>query len=645
MPSGQNRRKRKECKRKLPVGRENYLAAGIDSTGPARHHLNKPIQKERLPMHSRRVALQRKFWLKINSLRGQVRASEIALTLVGALVGVGGGIIVAAMSNLGQLMHVGLFGIDLHQRLSSYNSLNTLRVLWVPVAGGMLLGAVLWLSARIRQWPMVDAIEANALHGGRMSMRDSLMLGAQTLISNGFGASVGLEAGYTQVSAALSSKLGEFLHLRRNDMRILVGCGAAAAIAAAFDAPLAGAFYAFELIIGTYTIGAVAPVTAAALAGNLTVRALYSPATSLQVTTIPAVTSGDYIAFIILGLVCGFIGIGLMRGVTMVEVLFRKTRIPRYMRPTLGGLVIGCLGLVTPQVLSSGHGALHLDMMATTTIPLVTLGALFILKSLASAVSLGSGFKGGLFFASLFLGALLGKFLAALCLMVLPTALAPDPTTVAVIGMSALTVAVVGGPLTMAFLALETTGDYVITGLALTAAVISSLTVRELFGYSFSTWRLHLRGESIRSAHDVGWIRSLTVGKLMQTGVMTVRVDTPIESFRRQYPIGVAQRVVAVNENDQYSGIVWVSDAYAQEGRSSQAQTVRDLLLQETTFLLPNMNVQQAIAIFDRTSSEALVVVDNAEDKNVLGTLSEAFALKRYAEELDRAHRSLSGAV
>ena len=560
-------------------------------------------------------------------------------------MGVGGGITVAAMSSLGQLMHSVLFGVDAHQRLSSYTSLDAARILWVPIAGGLLLGAVLWLSTRIRQWPMVDAIEANALHGGKMSLRDSIMLGAQTLISNGFGASVGLEAGYTQVSAALASKLGGFLHLRRNDMRILVGCGASAAIAAAFDAPLAGAFYAFELIIGTYTIGSVAPVTAAALAGNLTVHALHSGAVPLPVASLPLASSGDYIAFIILGFLCGFIGIGIMRGVTAVELLFRKTRLPRYLRPTVGGIVVGCLGLVTPQVLSSGHGALHLDMMTTTTIPLVTLAALFIMKSVASAVSLGSGFKGGLFFASLFLGAILGKFLAGISVLVLPASFAPDPTTVAVIGMSALTVAVVGGPLTMAFLALETTGDYVITGLALTAAVISSLTVREFFGYSFSTWRLHLRGESIRSAHDVGWIRSLTVGKLMQTNVMTVRVDTSVESFRRQYPIGSIQRVVAVDENDKYAGMVWVSDAYAQEGNATQAQNVRDIVHQATTFLLPNMNVQQAIAVFDRTSSEALAVVNNAEEGKVIGLLSEAYALRRYSEELDRAHRDLSGAM
>ena len=578
----------------------------------------------------------------MGALRGSVRASEIALALVGMMVGICGGLAVAAMSGIGQVLHAAFFNIPITHRLSSSNSLNPVLVLLMPMAGGLVLGLVLWLSAKVRAWPMVDAIEANALHGGRMSFRDSMMLGAQTLISNGFGASVGLEAGYTQVSAAIASKIGQFLHLRRNDMRIIVGCGAAAAISAAFDAPISGAFYAFELIIGTYTIGAVAPVMAAALASNIVVKALHHAVAPMPLSDFPTVGNGNYMAFIILGLICGFIGIGLMRGVTLVEAGFRKIQISPFLWPALGGLVVGCLALVTPQVMSSGHGALHVDM--TTQIPLLTLALLFLLKALASAVSIGSGFRGGLFFAALFLGALLGKFLAELCLLIFPQIML-DPVTVAVIGMSALTVAVVGGPLTMAFLALEMTGDYVITGIALTAAVISSLTVRELFGYSFSTWRLHLRGESIRSAHDVGWIRSLTVGKLMQSSVVTVKASMTLVEFRQRYPIGSVQSVIVVDAAARYVGLVWVSDAYASEGVEAEAASVHDLLRLPETFLLPNMNVKHAIEIFDKTASETLAVMENAETRKVVGQLTEAFALRRYAEELDKAHRNVTGTI
>ncbi len=135
----------------------------------------------------------------------------------------------------------------------------------VPSLGGLALGLFGLLMGRLRPRRAVDAIEANALYGGRMSLNDSLIVMVQTILSNGVGASIGLEAGYTQIGAGLASRFGRGFRLRRNDMRLLVGCGAAGAIAAAFDAPLTGAFYAFELVIGTYTLGTFAPVAVASL--------------------------------------------------------------------------------------------------------------------------------------------------------------------------------------------------------------------------------------------------------------------------------------------------------------------------------------------------------------------------------------------
>ena len=138
------------------------------------------------------------------------------------------------------------------------------------VIGGLSLGIMEWSRRRLKISSAVDPIEANALRGGRLSARDSVVVSGQTLISNGCGASVGLEAGYTQIGAGAASLLGQFLNLRRNDLRLIVGCGAAAAIAAAFGAPITGAFYACELIVGVYPVGTAPPILAASLAGALT---------------------------------------------------------------------------------------------------------------------------------------------------------------------------------------------------------------------------------------------------------------------------------------------------------------------------------------------------------------------------------------
>ena len=207
-------------------------------------------------------------------LRAQVRSSEFSLTLVAALIGGAAGLMVLLMSRAVQWMHVILFGIDLNERLSGVARIDSLRLLAWPAAGGLLVGASLWLASRRGLPPAVDPIEANALRGGRMSIRDSLAVAAQTLVSNGFGASVGLEAGYTQVGSGLASAVGARLRLRRNDLRVLVGAGAAGAIAAAFGAPLTGAFYGFEVVIGTYAVASVAPVLAAAIAGALLTQQL-----------------------------------------------------------------------------------------------------------------------------------------------------------------------------------------------------------------------------------------------------------------------------------------------------------------------------------------------------------------------------------
>jgi CIC family chloride channel protein len=179
-------------------------------------------------------------------------------------------------------------------------------------------------------------------------------------------------------------------------------------------------------------------------------------------------------------------------------------------------------------------------------LPLETIALIFVLKAIASIISLGSGFRGGLFFASLLLGALGGQLFAVGLNAVWP-GLHADPDAYAIIGMSALSVAVIGGPLTMTFIALETTGDLWLTTAVLIAVIISMQVTREFFGYSFTTWRSHLRGETIRSAADVGWIRDLTVAQMMRSDVHTTRLETPIPVFRETFPLGSTNHVIAVD--------------------------------------------------------------------------------------------------
>lgn len=567
------------------------------------------------------------------------RYREIGLLALATVVGCMAGVVVTTMSWVTNTAHQWLYMLPSGERLSEQDSLAHPALALIPVAGGVLLALLALVTRRRFKRQPVDPIEANALHGGRMSIGESLLVAAQTMISSGFGASVGLEAGYTQASAGFASRIAEALRLRRRDIRTLVGCAAAGAISAAFDAPITGAFYGFELIIGTYSVALVAPVLAASLAASLTAGWLGAYQTTIEIGHVPFLTASDLAPFMLLGLVGGLLAVAVMQLTTGVERAFRLVKVPGWARPALGGALVGGLALLTPHVLASGHGALHVDLASTTSWQMLL--ALFVLKALASALSLGSGFRGGLFFASLYLGALLGK---AYALILIATGLMPDmsPLLASVIGMASMAVGIVGGPMTMAFLVLETTGDLAIASAVLTASIVAAVVVRETFGYSFSTWRLHLRGETIRSANDIGRMRSLTVSRMMRSDVRTVSAGLGLDSFRAMFPLGSTQRAIAVDGTGGYAGVVVVADAYAPDTAEGRAD-IAPLLRHRDAMLLPSMTVADAAKLFEAANAEELAVVESLHTRKVVGLLTEQYLLRRYAEELDKARRDITG--
>jgi CIC family chloride channel protein len=294
------------------------------------------------------------------------------------------------------------------------------------------------------------------------------------------------------------------------------------------------------------------------------------------------------------------------------------------------------IALVSPQVLSAGHGALHLDI--GTGAGLGLLATVFLAKSLASVVSLGFGFRGGLFFASLFLGTLLGHLFAASLALVAGAPVVPGGDA-AVVGMAALAVSVIGGPMTMAMLVLQTTQDFALTGAVLAASLVASTLVRETFGYSFSTWRLHLRGETIKSARDVGWVKTLTAGRMMRRDARAAPASTTVAEFRRRFPLGSTSRVIATADDGRYLGIVTTAAIYGEDAEPDE--TIERFVGARTAALTPESDIGQVMSTFDETGTDELAVVDR--DGQVLGFLSEAHARKRYAEELEKAQRDIYG--
>jgi len=563
----------------------------------------------------------------------RLRDNELFVLLLSLAAGVLAGIGVVLMDLVLGLLRRLAFGLPLEGHLSDVD-LRPARILLMPVLGGLLVGLTSVLLRRWRPREVVDAIEANALFGGRMSLTDSFGLVVATLLSGGFGASVGLEAAYTQLGAALASRLGRSVELRRDDIRTLVGCGAAGAIAAAFNAPLTGAFYAFELIIGSYTLQALAPVGIAALTGALVVRGLVGSVPIFVVWHEISISAADYPAFFGVGLASAGLGIVVMKGVTSTEALFRSLAVPRWIRPAVGGLLIGALALPFPQILGGGHGGIMRVLHSGFDLPF--LAGLIVAKIAASAVSIGSGFRGGLFSTSLFLGSLFGSLLGAALARLGP--LDADPLVYALVGMGAVAAAIVGAPMTMIMIVLETTGDFAATIGVMVGVVTAAIAVRQWFGYSFATWRFHLRGLTIRSPEDVGWINELLVGPMMRRDPAVIAAELSVDELHQRFPAGSTRQVFVVDSSGRLDGIIDPVEAGVAEGGEA-TKTVGELVSRPAAFLLPGDNLRTALNRFSEAAQETLPVVDNAKDRRIIGYVSEAYALRRYSRELER-HRA-----
>ncbi len=579
---------------------------------------------------------QTRFLLRHFFLR-DLRNNALALLGWSAVTGFCAALVVALLAHAVSFLHEYLYHLPPGMALSAAGaSVTPHRLLLVLLCGGLLVGLAGLILRRLVRRETVDAVEANALYGGRMSLRDSLGLAGVTLLSGGFGASVGLEAAYTQLSASLGSKLGGWLQVRREDLRTLVGCGAAAAIAAAFNAPLAGAFYGFELILGSYMPATLGPVAVATLTGTLTIRALLGDEPMFSVPRAVHIDPADYVCFLLLGLAAAVFSILVMRGVTFCERLFRRNAIPGWLRPVLGAALLASLAYYFPAILGSGHGAILLELHAEHGIG--WLAVLLLAKGAASAISIGSGFRGGLFSSSLFLGSLFGGIAAQVAGLFFPV----DGLAYILVGMASVATGIIGTPITMVLLVLETTGDFSATLGVLAGVIAASIAVRHWFGYSFSTWRFHVRGLKIDSPLDIGWLVSLSASELMGPALASVNAAVPLSELLAKFPLGTTRYVFGTDEEGFYLGLIDLGEAHSAAGESGK--TAADFLHAEPFCLLPADNIRTCLQLFREAAVEVLPVVNNQLERRLLGSLGEAQTLRRYTAELEQ-RQSLAGGM
>jgi CIC family chloride channel protein len=570
--------------------------------------------------------------------RRAVRNSDLWVIVIAAAIGVPVGMLVAILHGLVNLMHAAFFDLPAGVRLSAEVHASSLRMVFVPALGGVILGLTRYVMGRDRSADIVDPIEANALRGGDMSFKDSFRLLISTLTSNGSGASVGMEAGYTQIGASLFAVCGRFLRLRREDRRIFVTAGAAAAIAAAFDAPLAGIFYGFELVHGNYTVRALTPVALAALVATWIARAFGIVPLMLHIAPdgIP-IAPWIYPAGLALGVGAAAIGIVTMKAASHIESALHSTQTPPWFRSIFAGVILGILAMGTPQVLGSGQGAVQFHFENQWDVaPLIVL---LIAKIAASTICLGSGFRGGLFSSSLLIGCIYGATVSGLLDAVAP-GIGSQDQILRLIGIAAVGASIIGAPLTMVFLILESTGDLGAAIAVLGGALAASTITRVRFGYFFATWRFHLRGLPVRGAYDIGWVKELTVNRLMRRDPVLVRTEERLAALRIAIPLGGAAQAFVVNANGQYVGVIQATalhDPAIEDGVA--AIIAADLATGRDNFLTPDEDIEAVLRKFNLLRTEILPVVDTLKERRVVCYLTEGMALRRYAAQLER-HRS-----
>ncbi|WP_244434229.1 chloride channel protein [Azospirillum sp. B506] len=282
--------------------------------------------------------------------------------------------------------------------------------------------------------------------------------------------------------------------------------------------------------------------------------------------------------------------------------------------------------------MASGPGAVPPELAGGALALALTLVA----KILASAVSLGSGFRGGLFSASLFIGGLFGGLLGQTTATFLP-GLGIDGGLLLLVGMGSVAAGIIGAPVTMVLLVLETTQDLWAASGVLIGVVLSTTVVRQAFGYSFATWRFHLRGVPIRGAYDIGWLSELTAFRLMRRDAKTVPSTLTVEALRRLYPLGSTKAVFAVDETGRYAGLIDMSIIHDPEQDAAATETrVGSLACKADAVLMPGDDARTVLNRFGSEEVEALPVLSSPTDRRIIGYVTESFALRRYSQALER---------
>ena len=506
-------------------------------------------------------------------------------------------------------------------------------VIGAPTVGGLLVaGLVLWAKEPVGGRGMSTLIEAVVLHGGRVSMRPVAFSAAAAIATVGSGGSLGREGPMIRLGASISSWLGQKSGLPPYRLKILVGCGAAAGFAAAYNVPIGGSLFAMEVILGSFALEIFGPIVLSAVISTLLARAAESNIPIYAAPGYSLESPWEILAYVGLGLVGAFASLAFTLGVRGVSKLFQSARfLPLALRPVVGMAMLGGLALVVPQVL--GGGFVTITEALHGRLPLATLLLLPLVKLVATALTLGSGGAGGLFTPSLFFGALVGGAYGWGVHSLFP-GLAESYGAYAAVGMAALAAGSSHAPLSAILILFEFTGNFELVLPLMVASIVSSFVARWLYPFSIYTEPLERRGIELAWRMEEVALAGLRVEDLVREDPDTLRPDEPYPKIVDRFLGTQRHRLFVVGADGRLAGTVSLHDIkHALRDSDALGHVLaHDLMVPVPVTVRLADRLHRVAEAFARSDHERLPVLD--DDGKFRGILAKRDLLSVYAQEV-----------
>ncbi len=504
----------------------------------------------------------------------------------------------------------------------------------IPAAGGLIVGLLIRYGAREAKGPGVsEVMNAVATRGGVIRPRVAAVKSLASAITIGSGGSAGREGPIVQIGSALGSGIGQLFNLSSNRINVLIGCGAAAGIAATFNAPIAGALFATEVILGAFSVEAFGPIIIASVIGSSVSRMYYGDFPVITVTEYVLQSPLELPLYAVLGVLLGFGALLFTKSLYFFEDWFNSFNkyIPEWLTPAIGGLLIGIMGLWLPQVMGIGYEWMDVAFEAKFVWWMLLL--LFFGKILATSLTLGSGGSGGVFAPSLFMGAVFGGMFGMLVNWLFPAITAP-PGAYALVGMGAMVGGTSYAALTGIIIVFEMTDDYRIVLPLMLAVVISTIVAKRFEVNSIYTLKLARRGINIRQGRDVDVLESITVREIMRHHFEMVSRGMLFGELLKFIEVSRQNCFPVVDEEEHLTGVVSLQNVrrWINEPDLAKLVVVDELSTKNVVTLTEGESLLSALVKFERLDVESLPVVDDENERQLVGLL--------FRDDLNKTYRS-----